>query len=130
MLFYCFLVYFPFFLPKQLFIDNKFCDSAKGATFGVTDPRSGDEIARYKIYVTQKFDKFYVSVAIRYQICVEFEFNFVKLKSFQSAGPEDVDRAVKAARKAFDEGPWPRMFEKIRINSGFYHLDRKAGVRN
>jgi len=22
---------------------------------------------------------------------------------------EDVDRAVRAARKAFDEGPWPRM---------------------
>jgi aldehyde dehydrogenase (NAD+) len=25
------------------------------------------------------------------------------------AGAEDVDRAVRAARKAFDEGPWPRM---------------------
>ena len=25
------------------------------------------------------------------------------------AGVEDVDRAVKAARKAFDEGPWPKM---------------------
>jgi aldehyde dehydrogenase (NAD+) len=25
------------------------------------------------------------------------------------AGPEDVDRAVRAARRAFDEGPWPRM---------------------
>ena len=25
------------------------------------------------------------------------------------AGPEDVDRAVEAARAAFDEGPWPRM---------------------
>ncbi|HEX6524633.1 MAG TPA: aldehyde dehydrogenase family protein [Streptosporangiaceae bacterium] len=28
--------------------------------------------------------------------------------SFPVAGPEDVDRAVRAARKAFDEGPWPR----------------------
>ncbi len=27
---------------------------------------------------------------------------------FPVAGPEDVDRAVRAARKAFDEGPWPR----------------------
>ncbi len=26
-----------------------------------------------------------------------------------AAGPEDVDRAVAAARRAFDEGPWPRM---------------------
>jgi aldehyde dehydrogenase (NAD+) len=25
------------------------------------------------------------------------------------AGPQDVDRAVEAARKAFDEGPWPGM---------------------
>lgn len=25
------------------------------------------------------------------------------------AGPEDVDRAVRAARRAFDEGPWPWM---------------------
>src|SRR5262245_11097661 len=25
------------------------------------------------------------------------------------AGPEDVDRAVKSARKAFDEGPWSKM---------------------
>lgn len=30
------------------------------------------------------------------------------------AGPEDVDRAVAAARKAFDEGPWPRMSPKER----------------
>src|SRR5258708_39492415 len=25
------------------------------------------------------------------------------------AGPEDVDRAVKAARAAFESGPWPKM---------------------
>src|SRR5882672_1772542 len=25
------------------------------------------------------------------------------------AGPEDVDRAVQAARAAFEGGPWPRM---------------------
>ncbi|MEW5423565.1 aldehyde dehydrogenase [Amorphus sp. 3PC139-8] len=31
------------------------------------------------------------------------------LMSYPEASPEDVDRAVAAARKAFDEGPWPRM---------------------
>jgi aldehyde dehydrogenase (NAD+) len=29
--------------------------------------------------------------------------------SVAKAGPEDVDRAARAARAAFDEGPWPRM---------------------
>jgi aldehyde dehydrogenase (NAD+) len=28
--------------------------------------------------------------------------------SFAVAGPQDVDNAVRAARRAFDEGPWPR----------------------
>jgi len=28
---------------------------------------------------------------------------------------EDIDRAVKAARRAFDEGPWPRMTGRVRL---------------
>jgi aldehyde dehydrogenase (NAD+) len=32
-----------------------------------------------------------------------------KIVSVQESGVEDVNRAVKAARKAFDEGPWRRM---------------------
>ncbi|HCT79646.1 MAG TPA: aldehyde dehydrogenase [Micromonosporaceae bacterium] len=34
---------------------------------------------------------------------------------FAVAGVEDVDRAVRAARRAFDEGPWPRAQAKQRI---------------
>lgn len=30
------------------------------------------------------------------------------------ADAEDVDRAVRAARKAFEEGPWPRMSGNVR----------------
>jgi betaine-aldehyde dehydrogenase len=39
------------------------------------------------------------------------------LTAVAKAGTEDVDRAVAAARKAFDEGPWPRMspYERGRI---------------
>ncbi|MFN2539492.1 MAG: aldehyde dehydrogenase [Mycobacteriales bacterium] len=33
------------------------------------------------------------------------------------AGTQDVDRAVTAARKAFDEGPWPRTDPKERIDA-------------
>ena len=31
-----------------------------------------------------------------------------EVASFPVAGAEDVDRAVRAARRAFDDGPWPR----------------------
>merc|ERR1719356_985056 len=37
--------------------------------------------------------------------------------NFAEANVDDMDRAVGAARKAFDEGPWPRMtgYERSRI---------------
>jgi aldehyde dehydrogenase (NAD+) len=40
-----------------------------------------------------------------------------KICSVQEAGVEDVERAVKAARKAFDGGPWRRMsaYERGRL---------------
>ena len=31
------------------------------------------------------------------------------LAEIAAGGAEDIDRAVKAARRAFDQGPWPRM---------------------
>src|SRR5919108_1130611 len=31
------------------------------------------------------------------------------VSTYPQAAPEDVDRAVTAARRAFDEGPWPRL---------------------
>jgi aldehyde dehydrogenase (NAD+) len=37
-----------------------------------------------------------------------------RVGSFPVAGAEDVDRAVRAARLAFDEGPWPRTRAKER----------------
>ncbi|KAF3513978.1 hypothetical protein F2Q69_00005653 [Brassica cretica] len=40
---------------------------------------------------------------------------------------EDIDRAVKAARKAFDEGPWPKMtaYERSRVMLRFADLVEK-----
>lgn len=40
-----------------------------------------------------------------------------EIGSFAVAGQSDVDRAVRAARRAFDEGPWPRSraTERIRL---------------
>src|SRR6202000_346924 len=40
------------------------------------------------------------------------------------AGPADVDRAVDAARAAFDRGPWPRMQPTERIEA----ITRLAGI--
>jgi len=49
-----------------------------------------------------------------------------EVASFPTAGPEDVDRAVKAARRAFDEGPWPRARanERVRALRGIADLIR------
>ncbi len=40
-----------------------------------------------------------------------------QVASFPIAGPADVDLAVRAARRAFDEGPWPRSraSERVRV---------------
>jgi aldehyde dehydrogenase (NAD+) len=49
--------------------------------------------------------------------------------SFPVAGAEDVDRAVRAARRAFDEGPWPRARagERIRVLRRVADLVREHG---
>lgn len=46
-----------------------------------------------------------------------------------ASGEADVARAVKAARKAFDEGPWSRMpaFERGRCLTRLFHLVEKHG---
>lgn len=53
----------------------------------------------------------------------------------QAAGPEDVDAAVAAARRAFDHGPWPRMshaerMAKIEQLATIYaaHMDEMADL--
>ena len=49
--------------------------------------------------------------------------------SFPIAGPQDVDRAVRAARRAFDEGPWPRAraSERVRVLRRIADLVREHG---
>ena len=46
-----------------------------------------------------------------------------------ASGEADVDRAVRAARKAFDEGPWSRMpaVERGRCLTRLFHLVEKHG---
>ncbi|OIN81329.1 aldehyde dehydrogenase [Mycobacterium malmoense] len=53
----------------------------------------------------------------------------------QAAGPEDVDAAVAAARRAFDHGPWPRMtpaerMAKLEELAAIYagHIDEMADL--
>jgi hypothetical protein len=52
-----------------------------------------------------------------------------EVASFPIAGPADVDAAVRAARKAFDEGPWPRAraTERIRVLRRIADLVREHG---
>jgi acyl-CoA reductase-like NAD-dependent aldehyde dehydrogenase len=43
------------------------------------------------------------------------------LTTTPAGGPEDVDRAVRAARRAFEDGPWPRMerSQRAKVLGGF-----------
>src|SRR5712691_10279332 len=52
-----------------------------------------------------------------------------EVASFPIADAGDVDRAVRAARKAFDEGPWPRAraTERIRVLRRIADLVREHG---
>jgi aldehyde dehydrogenase (NAD+) len=52
-----------------------------------------------------------------------------EVASFPIAGPEDVDAAVRAARRAFDEGPWPRAraTDRIRVLRRISDLVREHG---
>jgi aldehyde dehydrogenase (NAD+) len=52
-----------------------------------------------------------------------------QVASFPLAGAEDVDLAVRAARRAFDEGPWPRVRagERGRILRAIANLVREHG---
>jgi len=52
-----------------------------------------------------------------------------QVASFPVAGTEDVDRAVRAARRAFDEGPWPstRAGERARVLRRIADLVREHG---
>jgi aldehyde dehydrogenase (NAD+) len=52
-----------------------------------------------------------------------------QVAAFPIAGPADVDAAVRAARRAFDEGPWPktRAAERIRVLRRIGDLVREHG---
>jgi aldehyde dehydrogenase (NAD+) len=53
-----------------------------------------------------------------------------EVAAFPIAGPADVDAAVRAARRAFDDGPWPRAraTERIRVMRKIADLVREHGA--
>jgi len=57
---------------RRMFIDGKWVEASNGATYGVPNPATEDEVG-----------------------------------SAPDATVEDMQRAIGAARRAFDEGPWP-----------------------
>src|SRR5271166_2716855 len=61
-------------VPRQLFINGRWSDSASGRTFDTPNPATGETLARVA-----------------------------------EGEAEDIDRAVRAARRAFESGPWSTM---------------------
>src|ERR1700691_4055470 len=61
-------------VPRQVFINGQWVDSASGRTFDTPNPATGETLA-----------------------------------TVAEGDAEDIDRAVRAARRAFEDGPWSRM---------------------
>jgi len=52
------------------------------------------------------------------------------LAKVQAAGAQDIDKAVRAARHAFDEGPWPRLAPPERARLMLKLADAISGARD
>ena len=78
----------------QLFIDGLFCDATSGKKLRSIDPRNEELICEVTLFQSLSFEHF----CHFWQICIP---HFYDLK-VESASSEDVDRACKAAQRAFE----------------------------
>ena len=78
----------------QLFIDGLFCDATSGKKLRSIDPRNEELICEVTFFQSLSFEQFCHFL----QICILY-FDDLKV---ESASSEDVDRACKAAQRAFE----------------------------
>ncbi|CAH8357567.1 unnamed protein product [Eruca vesicaria subsp. sativa] len=95
-------IFFSFISLSLSFFQGRKCYNGSNIV-----PRFGTSSAAEEI-ITPSVHVFYTQLLI--------DGNFVDSPSAEGDA-EDINRAVKAARKAFDEGPWPKMtaYERSRI---------------
>ena len=76
----------------------------------VTSPQSSEQITRYQLYIGGEW----TDAQDGSTFTSTNPFTGKPWAEIPQAGAADVDRAVRAARKAFEEGPWPAMTGKER----------------
>lgn len=87
-------------MPYQCFINGKFEDAENGKSYDTINPTDGS-----------------VSPSIHLSVCPSIRSSIRFIQPFplqvickvSYASVADVDRAVAAAKEAFDSGPWGRM---------------------
>lgn len=84
--------------PHQQFINGKFMDAASGKTTAIINPN--DESVICHVIIINYFLKFKV---------IHAAYVFILTFQVSSGGVEDVQKAVEAARLAFEEGEWGKM---------------------
>ncbi|PWA20014.1 hypothetical protein CCH79_00016081 [Gambusia affinis] len=87
-------------MPYQCFIDGKFEDAENGKSYDTINPTDGS--VSPSIYPS-------VRPSIRSSIRFIQPFPLQVICKVSYASVADVDRAVAAAKEAFDSGPWGRM---------------------
>lgn len=86
-------------MPHQCFINGRFEDAENGKTYATVNPTDGSVSLTHTHTHVEQTDGTRVSVSPSSQVICQV--------SYASVG--DVDRAVAAAKEAFDNGPWGRM---------------------
>ncbi len=67
-------------------------------------------VREYQLYINDEFRE----ASDRRTFTSTNPFSQATIATLARAGPADVDAAVRSARKAFDEGPWPRLAREER----------------
>ncbi len=84
-------------MPYQCFINGNFEDAEDGKTYNTVNPTDGSVCS--VISNTHKLTSGMTNGCVVFQVICKVSY----------ASVADVDRAVSAAREAFDNGPWGKM---------------------
>lgn len=90
-------------IPHQLFINGEFVDAEGGKTYKTINPTDGQVYNGHKLFHSQSICIIFSTCLISVCVCVQ------AICDVSLAQISDVEKAVAAAKEAFEEGEWGKM---------------------